>query len=119
LCFRSIETEEKTVIDDAGIVNAVRIDNHDAGHSTKLDQMMPVSAVSGKPRCFDAEYSSNLTGADFTHQTLKARPLYHPGAGSPEIVINHDNVPESELSRAFYQAVLPSLAFLIVQDLSH
>jgi formate hydrogenlyase transcriptional activator len=57
LCFRSIETQQETIIEVRWIIHAVFIENERVGQSADLQQPVPVGGVSRQAgNSFDAEF---------------------------------------------------------------
>jgi hypothetical protein len=53
LAHRPFEAEQKPVVKQTGIIDAVVIDDQRIGHGAKVDQVVPVSVVSGQARSFE------------------------------------------------------------------
>ena len=47
--MRSIYAKHQTIIDQPRIIDALGADDQRSNESTKVDEMMPVSTVSGQP----------------------------------------------------------------------
>ena len=51
-----LQSQEQTVVDLLGIVNAMIVDDHRVGHSAQIEEMMPVAIVLREPRCFECQH---------------------------------------------------------------
>jgi hypothetical protein len=80
--------------------------------------MMPVTPVSGQTRGFDTKDGAYLSGTDLGNKPLESGAFDQTGAGAPEIIVNHSDVAEAQLSGTIYQAVLATLALLVMQHLA-
>jgi len=118
LTHRSLQAKQEPIIEDAGIVNTIRID-HDGTHQpAEFDEVMPVSTVASQAGRLNAEYSANVSRADFCNQMLKARPLYLAGARATKILVNDLDLLEAKLASVVGQTILPTLALLVVNHLA-
>jgi hypothetical protein len=57
----SFESQQQSVVKNTRIVDSTGIYNDCAHLSAEFDQMVPVAAIAGQTRCFDAEYSSHFS----------------------------------------------------------
>jgi hypothetical protein len=79
--------------------------------------MMPVSAVTGQAGSLNAEDGANLSRADFGDQMLEPRALHLAGPRASKILVYYLDLLEAKLASMVGQAILPALAFLVVNDL--
>ena len=117
LGHRSFQSEQQSVIHQAGIVDTIGIDYDRADEPTEFDQVVPIAAIPCQARRFDAEDRADLTSADFRHQALKAGAIHLTSAGPAKVVIDCSHVLEPKFSGSFSEVVLPALTFEIVQHL--
>src|SRR6516164_374119 len=80
--------------------------------------MMPVTAVTGKAGSLNAKHGADPSRADLRNQMLESRALHLAGPRAPEIVVDDLDLLEAKLASVVGQAILPALAFLIVNHLS-
>jgi hypothetical protein len=80
--------------------------------------MVPVPAIAGQARRFDAEYSSHFPRANLCYETFESRPLHFAGAGTSEVLIDDLHLTKSKLAGVIGQPILPALALQIVNDLA-
>jgi hypothetical protein len=80
--------------------------------------MMPVTPVAGQTRGFDTKDGSYVSGTDLGNKPLESRASDQTGARAPEVIVNHSDVAEAQLSGTIYQTVLATLALLVVQHLT-
>ena len=45
------------------IVDAVGVEHPRSDHAAQLEKVMPVAPVTGEPRCVEAQYGTDLSGA--------------------------------------------------------
>ena len=100
------------------IVDAIWIDHDGAHQAAEFDEMMPVSTVTGQAGSLNAKYGANLSGADFRNQMLEPRTLHLPGPRASKILVDDLDLLEAKLASVVGQAILPALAFLVVNHLS-
>ena len=118
LCFRSIEPQQETIIEDARIVDTIWIDHDGAYQAAEFDEMMPVAAVTGQAGSLNAKDGANLSRTDFRNQMLEPRAFDLAGPRAPKILVDYLDLLEAKLASMAGQAILPPLAFLVVKDLS-
>jgi hypothetical protein len=53
LAHGALEAKQKTIVEQAGIIDAVVVDDQGAGHRAEIDQMVPVAVVAGQTRSFE------------------------------------------------------------------
>jgi hypothetical protein len=89
LAHSSLEAQQEPIIEDARIVEAIRIDHDGAHQAAEFDEMMPVSAVTGQAGCLNAKHGANLSRADFRNQMLEPRPLHLAGSRAAKILVDY------------------------------
>ena len=114
----AFEAQEQAVVDEAGIVDAIRIDDDGAHHAAQLDQVVPIAAVPRQARRFDTEDRTHLARADFRDESLESGSLNQTRSRAPEILVNDHDVLEAQLAGVISQPVLASLTLLVVDDLA-
>jgi hypothetical protein len=114
----TFEAQEQAVVDEGGIVDAVRIDDDGAHHAAQLDQVVPIAAVPRQARRFDTEDRTHLSRADFRDESLESRSLNQTGSRAPQIFVNDHDVLKAQLAGLISQPVLASLTLLVVDDLA-
>jgi hypothetical protein len=80
--------------------------------------MVPVPSIAGEARCFDAQYGSHFSRADLCYKALESRPLHFAGTGTPEVLIDELHFMKSKLAGVIGQAILPTPALQIVNNLT-
>ena len=118
MCIGSIQAQQEPIVEDARIVDAIWIDHDGVHQAAEFDEMMPVSAVTGQAGSLNAKHSANLSGADFRNQMLEPRALYLAGPRAAKVLVDYLDLLETKLARMVGQAILPALAFLVVNYLS-
>ena len=118
LAHRSFEPQQEPIIEDARIVDAIWIDHDGAYQAAEFDEMMPVSAITGQTRSLNAKHGANLSRADFRNQMLESGALHLAGPRATEILVDNLDLLEAKLASVVGQAILPALAFLVVNHLS-
>ena len=116
---RPLQPQQQPVIDQAGIVRAVRIDHQRADQGAQINQVMPVAPVPGQARGLEAEHGASKARADSSHQFLEAGALDQSGTGASQIVVDHRDRSEAERARRLGKRVLPPLAFGMFHDLAN
>jgi len=80
--------------------------------------MMPVSAVTGQAGSLNAKHGAHLSRADFRNQMLEPRALHLAGPRASKILVDYLDLLETKLASVVGQAILPTLALLVVNHLS-
>ena|SRR5579885_93726 len=80
--------------------------------------MMPVSAITGQAGSLNAKHGADLSRANLRNQMLESRALHLAGARASKILVDYLDLLESKLASVIGQAILPALAFLVVNHLS-
>jgi hypothetical protein len=119
LCFRPIKAEQKPVIDDGWIIDAIRIHNHSAHHSAEFNQVVPIATVARQSGRFDTEDRAHFAATYISHQPLKSRAINQAGTGTAQVIVDHEDIPKSQLTRPIRKTVLSPLALLVVHYLAH
>ena len=89
-----------------------------AREAAEFDEMMPVSAVTCQAGGLYAKHGANLSRADFRNQMLEPRALHLAGPRASKILVDYFDLLEAKLTSVVGQAILPALAFLVVNHLS-
>jgi len=80
--------------------------------------MMPVPAVTSQAGSLNTKDGANLSRAYFRNQMLEARTLHLAGPRTSKILVDYLDLLEAKLASVVGQAILPALAFLVVNHLS-
>ena len=118
LAHRSFEAQQEPIIEDARIVDAIWIDHESAYQAAEFDEMMPVSTVTCQARSLNAKQGANLSRADFRNQMLESGAFHLAGPRTSKILVDYLDLLEAQLPSVVGQAILPALAFLVVNHLS-
>ena len=119
LRHRTLETEQKSVIEVGRVVEPVFVQNERFAQRADLQQAMPVAGVTGESRDLQPHDHADATEADVGDDALKADPLDRRRARQPQVVIDdHDLVGRpAERQGPPLQGVLPGRALLMVVHL--
>jgi hypothetical protein len=120
LCFRSIQTEQKPVIEVGWIVNPIFIEDEGARKGTQLDQPVPIGGIPRQPRHFKSHHHAHLAESNLADKSLKSVPTGRLGAGFAEIAIEDVNTFQRPSQRhgAIAQCVLALRALSVLQYLA-
>jgi hypothetical protein len=120
LCFRSIQSEKKTIIVVTGIVYSILIQDQGIGERADLQQPVPVCGIARQPRDLQAEDDAGLAQTDFRHQLLKSLAIGRCRGRQTEVgVDDNDSVhrpPQSDGMLA--EIILADRAFCILEYLA-
>ena len=117
LAHGALKPQQQPVVQMAGIVDAVVVDQQGIGQSAEIDQMVPVAVVPGQPRGFEREHGPGGTFADGRQQPGEAGAFMPSASRAAEIVVDDLRPLEAEMVRMGCEGVLPLLTFLMVADL--
>src|SRR5215831_6161829 len=117
---RAFETEQKPIVEERGMIDAVGIANERVGQAGEVDETMPIGIIAGEPRDLEAEHKTHPCERHFGGEVGKARSRHRARTGEAEIFVN-DNDPilrPAELTGLARERILPFGRFAIVLDLS-
>src|SRR5277367_3922267 len=63
LAHGALETEQKAIVQETRIVDSVVVDDQCTGHSTEINQMVPVTVVPSQARRFQCKHGANRSRA--------------------------------------------------------
>ena len=106
LADAALHAKQQTIVRAAGIIDAVEVDDPRLDQPAQLEQVMPVPAVAGQPRCVEAQHSANLARAERGDELLEAGPGDHSARRAAEIVVDHLDRLEATASGNVDQLVL-------------
>src|SRR3984957_14236093 len=92
------------------IVDAASIDDPRADQTTQLEKVMPIAAVTGEPRCVEAEHRADLPGAHCGDESVEARAGHAAAGGAAQIIIDDLDAGKSMPSGDLDQVILATLA---------
>jgi hypothetical protein len=75
LCIRSIQTEQKPIIEVGGIVKSVLIEDQRVSKCADLQQSVPIARIAGQAGDFQADHQSGMTHTHLSHEFLKTFPI--------------------------------------------
>jgi hypothetical protein len=108
-----LHAEQKPIIGEARVVDAVEVDHACFDQSTELEQMMPIPAVTSQPGGFQAQHRTDATSAQLRDEALEAGARGGPTGGSSKVIINELNVAETMLSGDIHELILAALTLEI------
>src|SRR5207249_3348606 len=109
--------EKQTMIHEIRIVESIEVHQHRAHQAAHPDQVMPVATVPRQSRSLDANHGADFAAADFSDQALESGALHQAGPRASQVVVDHHDLLKAELARLVGQAILPSLALLVLKHL--
>src|ERR1700689_731933 len=85
--------------------------------AAEFDEMMPVPTITGQAGSLNAKHGANLSRADFRNEMLEPRTFDLAGPRASKILVDYLDPLEAKLASVVGQAILPTLAFLVVNHL--
>jgi hypothetical protein len=116
----ALEAERQPVVELAGMVEPVLVEDQGVGERADFQQPMPVGVVSGEPGYLQAEHDPGPAHADLCDQSLESFPVRGAGAGLALVGVDGDDLigRPTQRDRALPQRVLPGRGLGVVQHLS-
>src|SRR4029077_6111771 len=108
-----LEPKQQTIVDEARIVGAVRINDQRSGKRAKVDQVMPVSSVARQARGLDTINRTDVAGTDQCDKSLEPGTFHAAGPGAAKIIVDDAHRAEADFLRCTGQIILSALAFEI------
>src|SRR5580704_9797659 len=79
---------------------------------------MPFAAIACQARGFQPEYRPHRARTDRAYYLLESAPLHQSRSGPSQILINHGDLLETQLTRVVFQGILPPPTLLVMQHLA-
>jgi len=117
LTHRPFQPEQEAIIQLAGVVDALAIDDERVGKAAEIEELVPVAIVAGEPRDIETDDGPGVPETDLGHQPLEARPSRGRGSRLPEVVVDHDHLAPAQAAHVVLQIVLTTPALVVVPDL--
>src|SRR5215467_1142998 len=117
---RAFETEQKAIVEEPGMIDAVGIANERVGQASEVDETVPIGVIAGEPRDLEAEHKTHPCECYFGGEVSKARSLHRAVTGEAEILVDDNDsiLRPTELTGLGRERILPLRRFAIVLDLS-
>src|SRR5262249_19032473 len=112
-----LQAQQKSVIEQTRVVDALLVDEQGPGQGTQIDQVLPVPLVTGQARSFQGADGADLSLADGGEQAAEAWALLSAAPRAAEILIEDDDRGEAELAGAFGEGVPTLLSFAVITHL--
>ena len=106
LADAALHAEQQAVVRQAGIVDAIEVDDTRLDKPAQFEQVVPVPAVACQPRSVKAEHGADFPGAQGGDKLLEAGPGHHAAGGAAEIVVDHIHGPETTTTCDLNQFIL-------------
>jgi hypothetical protein len=103
---------------DAGIVDAITVDDERANEAAQLQQVVPIASVPREPGGFEAEDGAHCALADAADQIAETGAVHRPARGAAEVRVDHSYVAKAVAPREVDEPVLPTLALEVLLHLS-
>jgi len=101
----------------AGFVDSFIIDDDGFGQDTEVDEMVPVTVVTGETGGFEGEDRASFTVADGIEQAGKAGAFGATATGDSKVIVDDDDFLEAELLGSVLELILATAAFDVLPDL--
>src|SRR5262245_21809017 len=88
VCPGVINTQQKTIVRLARIINSPSIGNQCVTQSADFDEPVPIAIVARQTRSLEHQYNADLIHTHFRHQTLEPAAMLGCTARSALILIN-------------------------------
>src|SRR6266702_4221659 len=105
----SFQPEQETIVKQAGIVDAIVVDDERASHGAEIDQMMPVSVVPGETRSLERQNRPNSSVTNCGQQPAESWTFHGTCPGATEVFVDHNDALKTKGNCAFAQIILPAL----------
>ena len=121
LTHRTLESQQKPIVEARGIVHAVLVEDERVGEGADLQQPVPVGTVSRQARDLEPHDDAGPTQTDLAHQALETLAPRRRSARLSLVAVDDDDllIAPAEGGCAAAQRVLPLRALDVLQDLSH
>src|SRR5271169_2350423 len=116
LAHGPFHAEEKAVVGEARIVDAVFVGDQRPDEAAELQQRVPIAPIAGQTRSLDRHHGSDAALADRRQELLEPR-TGDAGAGTAEIVVDDADGGPAELPGALDEPILSAAALDVVEDL--
>src|SRR6266567_79331 len=119
LAHGALETEQQSIVEHRGMIDAVGIANEGVGEAAEIEQAIPIGIVAGEAGDFEAEHDPDMAEGDFGGEPGEAIALDDAGTGKPEVFVDNDDLLRrpAKCRRPGGQGVLALCRFSIVLDL--
>ena len=119
LAHGALETEQQSIVEHRGMIDAVGIADEGVGEAAEIEQAIPIGIVSGEAGDFEAEHDPDMAEGDFGGEPGEAIALDDAGTGKPEVFVDNDDLLRrpAKCRRPGGQGVLALCRFSIVLDL--
>jgi hypothetical protein len=77
-----------------------------SNNAAHLDQLLPIAAITGKPRDFTRGDGADLTQTHFGHHPLETSALDAARSGTAKVVVDHLDFGPAEPRQAIAHSVL-------------
>src|SRR5665811_591894 len=116
LAHGSLHAEQKPIVRQTRIVDAILISDQRADQAAELQQRVPVAPVASQARSLDRDHDANAAFADGCEKLLEAWSG-DARARPPEVVVDDADVGPTEAAGALDEPILPATAFDVVDHL--
>ncbi|KXF55744.1 hypothetical protein AXA44_36505 [Rhodococcus sp. SC4] len=115
----AFHAEQESVVEGAGIVEAVLVADQGAGHRAEFEQLVPVGAVAGQAGAFETEDDSGPAEGDVGDQLPEAFAVGGRGAGLALVDVDDGDLVGGPAERdgLAAQVVLADRGLGVVQNL--
>jgi hypothetical protein len=92
LAHGAFEAQDQPVVERAGVIQAVLVQDQRAGQRADLQQPVPVGVVARQPGDFQAQHDAGPAHADVGDQPLEAVAALGGGARASQVLVDHDHL---------------------------
>src|SRR5712692_1655321 len=116
LRHRSLQAQQKTIIECRGIIEPLFIQDQGVGERTNLQEMVPIAGVACEPGDFQPQDQPDLPESNFGNEPLEAQAVDSGSSRVAQILINHDNalVSPSQRASSLTQRILAGGTFRVL-----
>src|SRR6266436_9625890 len=92
LAHGALETEQQSVIEQGGMIEAVSIADERVGEAAEIEQAIPVGVIAGEAGDLKTEHDSDMPERNLGGEACKSVALDDAGSGNSEVLVDDDNL---------------------------
>src|ERR1700720_4405013 len=92
LAHGALETEQQSIVEHRGMIDAVGIADEGVGEAVEIEQAIRVGIVAGEAGGFEAEHDPDMAKGNFGGEPGEAIALDDARTGKPEVFVDNDDL---------------------------
>lgn len=87
----ALEAEDQSIVKIGGVIETVAVGDEGVGHTTEIEETIPVGVIAGEARDFQAQDDADVGQRDLGGQTIEPGSIDFARSGTSKVLVDDDD----------------------------